>query len=138
MSLNIVKSSKYLKKELLLKVCGEVFSYIGEEFEVNIKFACKNCIQELNKKYLGKDKPTNVLSFNHEKDVKSGDIIICESVVEIEANKLNYRPEEITILYVVHGMLHLAGFDHKKDKDRVKMELIECSILKKLGIEIER
>lgn len=136
--LSIVSPSKYLSESRLKKAAEAVFGFVGEEFEVNIKFACESCIQGLNKEYMGKDEPTNVLSFNHEKDTKNGDIVVCETVVEHEADELGYKPEEMSLLYVVHGILHLAGFDHKNNEDRAKMEAIESDILKKLGVKIER
>ncbi len=127
-----------MEEKLLRNACEEVFSYVGGEFEVNIKFACKNYIRELNKQYMQKNKPTNVLSFNHDNNTKNGDIIICESIVEHEASNLGYKPEEMLLLYVVHGMLHLSGFDHKNEEERAKMEGIEQSILNKFGVKIER
>lgn len=138
MALNVVKPSKYIDEKLLQRACEEVFLYLGEEFEVSIKFACENCIRGLNKQYMGKDESTNVLSFNHDDDTKDGDIVICETVVENEAVELKYEPKELSLLYVVHGMLHLSGYDHKKTEDRVKMELAERNILSKLGVKIER
>lgn len=138
MALKITKPSKYIQEKLLTDVAGEVFSFVGEEYEVGLKFACLNCIKKLNKDYRGLDEPTNVLSFNASTDTKNGDILICEAVVEEEASKLGYEPEELILLYLVHGMLHLAGYDHQKPQERDKMEKIEAEILSKFGIIIER
>lgn len=138
MALTIIKPSKYVKEKLLRKAAKEVFSYLGDEFEVNVKFACENCIRNLNKEYQGIDAPTNVLSFNHDVSQKDGDIVICESVVEKESEKLGVKVPELDLLYLVHGMLHLAGFEHTKTEDRDKMEKTEEIILSKIGVEIER
>lgn len=138
MPLTIVKPSKYIDEKLLQKVAEEVFSYLGEEFEVNVKFACENCIQGLNKQYRGKDEPTNVLSFNQDDETKNGDIVICEAVVKREAVNLGYEVRDLDILYLVHGMLHLAGYDHENDSDRAKMEAIEEEILNKMDVNIIR
>ncbi len=136
--LKIEKSSKYIKKEELEKVTEVIFEYLNESFDIGVKFACENCIRGLNKEYRGKDEPTNVLSFNTDEDSKNGDIVICESVVEKEANELNYDAADLVILYFIHGILHLAGFDHIKDADRDKMEDTEQLILSKLRVDICR
>lgn len=136
MSLTIVKPSKYVDRKLLENLTQEVFDYLGEEFSVSVKFACENCIRGLNKEYTGKDEPTNVLSFTD--DTGGGDIVICESVVEKEAKKLKYFESDLILLYFVHGMLHLAGFDHTNEEERAKMEKAEEAILSKIGVKIER
>jgi len=138
LALRIVKTSKYIDKKLLENAVKEVFSYLDEEFEVNVKFVSEDYIHDLNKKHIGKDEPTNVLSFNHDNNSKGGDIVICEAVVGCEASKFNYKPEELSLLYMVHGILHLAGLDHTNEVDRAKMELVENKILSKLGVKIER
>jgi probable rRNA maturation factor len=138
LTLTIVKPSKYATEELLTDVAGEVFSYLGEEFEVNVKFVCEKCIQGLNREFRGKNEPTNVLSFNASGGEKGGDIAICEPVVEKEARELNFEPQELCMLYLVHGMLHLAGFDHTSVPERDKMEKMEETILAKVGVQIER
>lgn len=138
MTLTITKPSKYVEEKLLTAVAGEVFSYIGENFQVGVKFACADCIRKLNKQYRGIDKPTNVLSFNTGEDSKNGDILICEAVVEQEAERAGYNPAELDLLYLIHGMLHLAGFDHESSSERAKMEKIEAEILNKFGIIIKR
>lgn len=138
MALTVVKPSKYLQEKLLADVAEEVFSFVGEKYEVGVKFACENCIQKLNKEYRGIDKPTNVLSFNASEDNKDGDILISEAVVEREAAESGHKAEDLDLLYFVHGMLHLAGFDHQELFDRAKMEKAEAEILNKFGIDINR
>jgi len=138
LAITFVKPSQYLDKKTILRVAAEVFSFLGEEFEVGVKFACENCIRGLNKQYRGKDEPTNVLSFNNEEHNKNGDIVICESFVEGEAKELKTEVSDLELLYLVHGMLHLAGFDHTKPGERDKMEEIEKNILAKVGIKVER
>lgn len=138
MVLNIIKPSKYVSEKLLKKTVKEVFLILNESFDIGVKFACEDCIKGLNREYRGKDEATNVLSFNTDEDSKSGDIVICESVVEKESKKLNYNVADLIILYFIHGILHLAGFDHINRKDRDKMEKTEQLILNKLGVKIER
>lgn len=136
--LTIVKNSKYVSGATLRRISKEVFSFVGEEYDVGVKFACENCIRGLNKEYRGKDEPTNVLTFNVDDSSKDGDIVICEAVVLKESELLRYKTSDLIALYFVHGMLHLAGFDHQKVLERAKMEKIEEEILNKVGVKIER
>lgn len=138
MSLTIIKQSKYVEEKLLQSVAEEVFSYLGQEFAVGVKFACESCIQGLNKQYRGKNEPTNVLSFNLGSESWDGDIVISEAVVERESKDLGHSPLELDLLYLVHGMLHLAGFDHTSQADRAKMETAEANILKRVGVNLPR
>lgn len=100
--------------------------------------------QRLNHEYRGKDKPTNVLSFPMEMpeelqdtvDVKIlGDLVICAAVVEKEAAEQKKTSDAHWAHMLVHGMLHLQGYDHIDDKDAERMEEKEISLLKQLGFE---
>lgn len=97
-------------------------------------------IQELNKQYRDKDKPTNVLSFPmqspEEIDVDLlGDIVLCASVIKQEAKQQSKSEVSHWAHMVVHGMLHLQGYDHIKDDDAEEMEQLEINILSRLGFE---
>ncbi len=105
---------------------------------VSVYIATAEEIQQLNKQYRDKDKPTNVLSFPmqspEEIDVcLLGDIALCASVIKHEAKEQS--KEELThwAHMVVHGMLHLQGYDHVKDDEAEKMEQLEVEILNQLG-----
>ncbi|MFP3029563.1 MAG: rRNA maturation RNase YbeY [Arsenophonus sp.] len=94
--------------------------------------------QHLNLKYRGENKPTNVLSFPFKGPdnitlALLGDLIICHKVVEkeaIEQQKSNYAH---WAHIVIHGCLHLLGYDHLNDFEAEKMETIETKIMQKLG-----
>ena len=101
--------------------------------EVSITLTDDAVIHELNKKYRGIDKPTNVLSFELGDDILMGDIYISLDTVSREAATAGISVAEHTAHMVVHGMLHLQGYDHIKNKDAVVMESKEISIMKKLG-----
>ena len=97
-------------------------------------------IQELNKTYRDKDKATNVLSFPmqspEEIDVDLlGDIVLCASVIRQEAKQQSKTELEHWAHMVVHGMLHLQGYDHIKDDEAEEMERLEINILSRLGFE---
>lgn len=101
-------------------------------------------IRSLNNKYRGIDKPTDVLSFSlKEGAVKSpevesdkllGDIIISVETAQRQADTLNYSIEKELTVLLIHGLLHLTGYDHKKDKDYKNMREKESEILKKIDL----
>lgn len=99
---------------------------------------------QLNKEYRGKDKPTNVLSFpsNLPADLLAqlpdhplGDLVICASVVEQEAQVQQKELENHWAHMVIHGTLHLAGYDHQVDAEAEIMESLEIQILSTLNID---
>ena len=95
--------------------------------------------QQLNNQYRQKNAATNVLSFPFEapgfiEDDHLGDLVICVPVVNREANEQGKPSEWHWAHMVIHGMLHLLGYDHINDKDAELMENTEISILKQLGI----
>ena len=95
--------------------------------------------QQLNLSYRGKDSSTNVLSFPFEapaniEDNHIGDLVICVSVVNREAMAQNKPQNHHWAHIVLHGILHLLGYDHIDDDEATKMEQMEIDLLNKLGI----
>ncbi len=108
-------------------------------FELTIRIVDSKESQQLNKQYRGKDKPTNVLSFPFEAPEGIelnllGDLLICNQVVVDEAKIQNKALFDHWAHMVIHGCLHLVGFDHISDSEAQEMESLEISILAKLGI----
>jgi len=109
-----------------------------QESEITIRIVDESESQSLNKQYRGKDKPTNVLSFPFEAPAQIeldllGDLVICAPIVEKEA-KEQEKPELAHWAHmVVHGTLHLLGYDHVDDKEADEMEALEVNILQSLG-----
>lgn len=101
--------------------------------EVSIILTNDREIHKLNKKYRNIDKPTNVLSFELGDDLLLGDIYISLDTVKREAAAENISVAEHTAHMVVHGMLHLQGYDHITDDEAAVMESKEIAIMKKLG-----
>ena len=94
--------------------------------------------QALNRQYRGIDKPTNVLSFPfeappHVPSRHIGDLVICAPMVEREAAEQGKPLEAHWAHMVVHGVLHLLGYDHQTDADAETMEGLEIAILGRLG-----
>ncbi|CZF85532.1 MULTISPECIES: rRNA maturation RNase YbeY [Grimontia] len=111
-----------------------------EQAEVTIRIVDEFESQSLNRDYRGKDKPTNVLSFPFEAPPGVeldllGDLIICRQVVEKEAEEQNKDLLAHWAHMVVHGSLHLLGYDHIDDEEAEEMESLEISIMNALGFE---
>ena len=88
----------------------------------------------LNRQYRGADGATNVLTFAYDGSVPlSGDIALCVPVVEREAREQHKNPQAHYAHLVVHGMLHLQGYDHQKAADARVMEALEAEIVTGLG-----
>ncbi len=97
-------------------------------------------IQKLNKQYRDKDKATNVLSFPmqspEEVDVcLLGDIVLCASIIDQEAVQQSKTRASHWAHMVVHGMLHLQGYDHIDNIEAEEMEQLEIDILNQLGFD---
>ncbi len=109
------------------------------DVEISIMLTDDDAIRELNAQWRGKDQPTNVLSFPApgavEKRQSLGDIVIAYETCEREAGaELKTFQAHITHL-IVHGFLHLVGYDHEEEAEAVAMESLECEILSALGID---
>ena len=109
-----------------------------EEAEVTVRLVDEAESQELNHTYRGKDKPTNVLSFPFEcppgiELPLLGDLVICRQVVESEATEQGKPLMAHWAHMVVHGSLHLLGYDHIEDGEAEEMEALEIEFMAALG-----
>ncbi|MFD1624635.1 rRNA maturation RNase YbeY [Azospirillum griseum] len=112
--------------------------------ELSLVLADNALVQQLNRDYRGKDKPTNVLSFAlteaEEPDpeegapVLLGDVILAYETVQREAAEQNKSPDDHLSHLVMHGVLHLLGYDHETDDEAEEMEALETRLLASLGI----
>lgn len=108
--------------------------------ELTIRIVDTEESHQLNHEYRGKDKPTNVLSFPFEAPPGIeldllGDLIICRQVVEKEAEEQNKPLLAHWAHMVVHGSLHLLGYDHIEDDEAEEMESLETEIMQAMGFE---
>ncbi|MDT3336329.1 rRNA maturation RNase YbeY [Shewanella sp. SP1S1-7] len=109
-----------------------------DEAELTIRIVDSRESQMLNSTYRGKDKPTNVLSFPFEAPPEIelpllGDLVICAAVVENEAREQQKPLEAHWAHMVVHGCLHLLGYDHIDDEEAEEMESLETQLIESLG-----
>lgn len=113
-----------------------------EACEVTLVLTDDEEMRELNRTWRGKDASTNVLSFPfgeppgqaHGEPSPLGDIVLAGETVIEEAKQRSIPAVDHAIHLVVHGMLHLLGFDHERDADAERMEALETKILAGLGI----
>ncbi len=118
----------------------QTLSGYRDKGEITIRFVSKDESKKLNYSFRQKNKPTNVLSFPMKMpegvDLEIpliGDLVICRDIVVKEAKEQNKPLEAHFAHMIIHGILHLLGFDHIKAKDAKVMEPIEINLLEQLG-----
>lgn len=115
---------------------GPGFSTKGE---VSLLFTDDSAMQDLNRRWRGMDRPTNVLSFPQAVTRGApgllGDIILAAETVKREAALAEKPLEDHMAHLIIHGFLHLLGYDHEAEADAEKMEQLERVALASLGIQ---
>jgi probable rRNA maturation factor len=122
----------------------------GDGREIAVRVVAASESRDLNKQWRGKDKPTNVLSFpappllsgqgsrrgsSKDMSLPLGDLVICAQVVRQEAIRDGKPLQSHWAHLVIHGALHLVGYDHEAGRrERLRMERREISVLKRFGI----
>ena len=152
--INDIALSKNVKKLLtnLIKTANKYSKFNQKKFEVDISFVSVEEIQTLNKNNRGINSPTDVLSFPtlnlkpmqkvNLKDFKEdinpqthllflGDIVVCDEVARKNAEEFGHSYERELCYLVVHGFLHLLGYDHISEEDQKVMRALEEAVLRK-------
>mgnify|MGYP000487150645 FL=1 len=122
---------------------GELYG--GENGEVSVTLTNNDYIHQLNRKYRQIDRPTDVLSFalneSEEPDIENGpdinvlgDIILSVERAEEQAADYGHSLRREIAFLTVHGMLHLLGYDHMEEADRLEMEKEQRYVMEQLGI----
>ncbi|RED51498.1 putative rRNA maturation factor [Aestuariispira insulae] len=115
----------------------------GREAELSLVLSDDASVQELNREWRGKDKPTNVLSFPADDEDEAplpgmprmlGDIVLALETVSREAREQNKSFDHHLTHLVIHGLLHLIGYDHIEDDEAEIMEALEIKLLAGMGI----
>ena len=125
---------------------GELYGV--DNGEVSITLTNNDYIHELNREYRGIDRPTDVLSFalneSEEPEVTGGfdinvlgDLVISVERAEEQAKDFGHSVKREMAFLTVHGMLHLLGYDHMEEADRLEMEKEQRFVMEKLGIPRE-
>ena len=139
----IVNSSKWLKKienpsqyfNKKITKLNKIFKR-GKKKEFSILLTNNKKIKDLNFKFRRKNKPTDVLSFPLDEKDYLGDIAISYEFVNMKSNLTSFS-NELDKLWI-HGYLHLIGYDHKKNKDYLKMQKKENQLIYKLDSRVKK
>lgn len=114
-----------------------------ENAEVSLSIVDMETIQRLNKEYRGVDRPTDVLSFPMDEEGYDnegnpifllGDIVICLDVAENQAKDFGHSLEREMMYLICHSTLHLLGYDHIEEDDKLEMRSREKEVMKNLGV----
>lgn len=117
----------------VLKTVDNQLNLRGKK-RVSIGFVSPSQIRKLNKQYRGKDKVTDVLSFQLASGDMIGEVLISYDQARRQAKIIGHSIRKEVQFLLVHGLLHLFGYDHEKESDAKKMFLIQDRILKTLHI----
>ena len=128
-----------LVAECLRSALEESGDELVEGVEVSLLFCDDSRIQGLNRNFRGQDKPTNVLSFPSPDSLETarfiGDIAVAYETVAREAHEQGNTLEQHCRHMIVHGFLHLLGYDHEDEAEAEAMETMEIHILRRLGVD---
>lgn len=126
-------------KENLRKIINEALRLEGtrNDISVNLLITDDEKIQKLNKQFLGRNAPTDVISFGSivlsrpNKNVKGfiGEVVISAQTAEYNAKRFNTTTEKEIFLYIIHGILHLLGYGDKTKKEKAIIENRQTKIL---------
>ncbi|MBL4762905.1 MAG: rRNA maturation RNase YbeY [Gammaproteobacteria bacterium] len=124
--------------EVITRWAQVCLSDYRETAECVIRLVDTDEAKALNNQYREKDVATNVLSFPMEMPETSGilyigDLVICLPVIQKEAKEQNKTLEQHFAHMVIHGLLHLLGYDHQTDDEAKKMESLEMTCLSRIG-----
>jgi len=115
----------------LAKKTAELEGY--SQGEISFALVNNETIQELNKKYREKDSPTDVLSFSMDDEIWGDIVISTEKVIE-QAEEYGHSVKRELSFLIVHGILHLLGYDHQTPGERAEMRQKEERVLSELNI----
>lgn len=137
---NATNEPSPLSEEQLNSLASLALRAQQTDAELTIRLVTPKEMTDLNHTYRKQNKTTNVLAFpcSLPEGIKLdcpllGDVIICPEVLLEEAKQYNKSLEEHWALIVIHGVLHLLGYDHIEDKDALIMQAIEVKLLTELG-----
>ena len=144
--INIINKQRSvpLNRKELESLIGKILSIIDyEDFDIGILFTTNTTIQDYNRTYREKNKPTDILSFAYhphkkpeeriavitEDDKNLGDLILSPAYIKKDAQALGASFQERLTILLIHGICHLLGYDHEEDVDWELMKIEEKRIL---------
>jgi probable rRNA maturation factor len=106
----------------------------AEQGEIVILLTSDAALQDLNSRFLSKERPTNVLSFPDLNGGRLGDVALAFGICQAEAHEQGKPLADHLTHLVIHGVLHLMGYDHVADEDAAAMEALERRLLAQMNI----
>ena len=129
-----------VEKKMIHKLVSEISK--KEEFQtysLEINFVTEKTIINLNAKYLNHNYPTDIITFNYSNNFRilEGEIYICMKVALENSLKYEVNLDNELLRLVIHGILHMTGYDDKKAQDRKKMKIKEDELVSAFEIEFK-
>ncbi len=123
----------------LIESLHRAAAFIGHcPSELSVALVGRRRMADLHERFLGIPGPTDVLTFeldhDHRGRVISGEVVVCVPIAQIQAQRAGHSAEIEILLYVIHGLLHLTGFDDLTEDGYLQMHRKEDSIMKRLGL----
>lgn len=129
--------------EIAIKIAME-YEEFGDDFEVCLSFVDKDEIQRMNREFRNIDRVTDVLSFPQydeeggfvgieDEDIFIGDVILCVDKAREQALEYGHSFEREMIYLTIHSILHLLGYDHEEEEDKMQMRSREKAIIQILS-----
>lgn len=128
-----IESPDLPSEKALRRFINAAYLSTNQTTEVTLRIVDEVESQDLNFEYRQKKRPTNVLAFPYEMPEYLGDLVVCEPIVVKEAKAQGKSILAHWAHLLVHGTLHLQGYDHIKKDDQHTMEALEIKILKQLN-----
>ena len=140
-NVNIIKQvrKKYQpKKSQIIEVVKKSLIKVYGVVNIEIVFVSLQTSQRLNYEYRGNNKPTNIISIEYKEsrddyNILNAQLYLCDDIILQESFEQNKLLESHYIHMIIHGILHIQGFDHIEDEDAVVMEQKEIMIMQQLG-----
>ncbi len=128
----------------LKKVADATLSHLNAATgDLTLAFTDDKSVQKLNREFAGVNHPTDVLSFsNGDTDTETGkiyygDVVLSVPIAERQATEAGHSLRDELTLLIIHGVLHLLGFEHSEEEDQQKMWAIQDEVLTHLGSKIK-
>ncbi len=138
---SLLKGGQRLPRRVLeraLKACGDALGGKGT-YELSVAFVSEPEMRRLNRQWRGKDKVTDVLSFElegeGERSKKQGEVLISYEQAKRQAAELGHSTRDEQVFLLVHGVLHVFGYDHERPSDAKRMFPLQTKILTRLGVD---
>lgn len=126
---------RHLVRQAVLKILEKAGIETGE---ISVAIVDDATMAELHQRYLHEEGPTDVLSFPLEEGEGhlEGDVIVSADTARRWSERIGWPPEHELLLYIIHGTLHLVGYNDRTPAERKKMRQVERNVLAQLGISL--